>query len=193
MIAKIKELWKTVSDLWNKRGFEIFLGLCVAFILIIALYNKIKGKKGTYSKGRYYVPPSKSNYTPRSRRPPPRESAGEKECRRVLQRIFRKPFPSRRPDFLRNPVTGGNFNLELDCYNAELALAVEYNGRQHYEYTPHFHRNKEHFLNQKYRDDMKRRITNQNRVVLIEVPYTVKVPKIQSFLVQELRKKGYKV
>jgi hypothetical protein len=40
---------------------------------------------------------------------------------------------------------------------------------------------------------MKRRITDQNGVVLIEVPYTVKVPKIQSFLVQELRKKGYKV
>jgi hypothetical protein len=187
-------VWKKVTKLWNDRGFEICLGLCVAALIIFALYNKFKGTKGTYSRpGQYFVSPSrdKSHNSHGVKRGPPRESKGEAECRRVLQSLLRKPFPSQRPDFLRNPVTGGNFNLELDCYNAELGLAVEYNGVQHYKYTPYFHRSKDHFMNQKYRDDMKKRICKENRIVLIEVPHTVKLENIREFLVEELRKNGY--
>ena len=189
-------VWKKVTKLWNDRGFEICLGFCLAALIVFALYNKFKGNKGTYSRpGQYFVPPTRgrishSQGTSR-KRGPPRESKGEAECRRVLQSLFRKPFPSQRPDFLRNPVTGGNFNLELDCYNADLGLAVEYNGVQHYKYTPYFHRSKDHFMNQKYRDDMKRRICKENRIVLIEVPHTVKLEMIREFLVGELRKNGY--
>lgn len=188
MLGKIKAIW-------DNHGFEIVLGMCVAFILLFALYYKIVGKKGTYSRGRYFVNPTTM---PRSRpsvarRQPPRESKGEAECRRVMQQLFDKPFPSQRPDFLRNPVTGGHFNLELDCYNAELKLAVEYNGVQHYKYVPYFHRNKDHFMNQKYRDDMKRRMCKQHGVTLIEVPHTVSLPDIRSFLVDKCRRAGYKV
>ena len=187
-------VWKKLTKLWTDKGFEICLGLCVAALLIFALYNKIRGSKGTYSKpGQYFVvpPKNKASRSPPRRRGPPRQSKGEAECRRVLQSLFRKPFPSQRPDFLRNPVTGGNFNLELNCYNAELGLAIEYNGVQHYKYTPYFHRSKDHFMNQKYRDDMKRRICKENRIVLIEVPHTVKIGDIRKFLVGELRKNGY--
>lgn len=187
-------VWNKLTQLWNDRGFEICLGLSVALLIIFALYNKFKGTRGTYSKpGQYFVnPTNRKSYTKTGvKRGPQRESKGEAECRRVLHNLFRKPFPSRRPDFLRNPVTGGSFNLELDCYNAELGLAVEYNGVQHYKYTPYFHRSKDHFMNQKYRDDMKRRICKENGIVLIEVPYTVKHGEIRSFLVNELRKHGY--
>ena len=187
-------MWNKLKQLWNDRGFEICLGLCVAALLIFALYNKLRGTKGTYSKpGHYFVPLGKMmKNTGRShRRRAPRESKGELECRRVLQSIFKKPFPSQRPDFLRNPVTGGNFNLELDCYNAGLGLAVEYNGAQHYKYTPYFHRSKDHFLNQKYRDDMKKRICKENRIKLIEVPHTVKLKDIRGFLIKQLRNHGF--
>ena len=188
MLAKIKSLWAN-------HGFEIILGLCVAFILLFALYNKIAGTRGTYSRGRYFIPPRamKKDSRPSWHRQPPRESKGEAECRRALQHLFGKPFPSQRPDFLRNPVTGGHFNLELDCYNAELKLAVEYNGVQHYKYVPYFHRNKDHFMNQKYRDDMKRRMCKQNGITLIEVPHTVQLADIKSFLLAKCRKMGYKV
>jgi len=47
----------------------------------------------------------------------------ENECRRILQCLFLKPFPKVRPDFLRNPKTGRN--LELDMYNQDIALALE--------------------------------------------------------------------
>lgn len=188
-------IWKQISNLWNDKGFEICLGLCIAVLLIFTLYNKIVGKRGTCSKpGQYYsLTTIKKSNIPFSSRSPPRQSKGEVECRRVLQDIFRKPFPSKRPDFLRNPVTGGNFNLELDCYNSEMSLAIEYNGAQHYKYIPHFHRSKDHFLNQKYRDDMKRRICKEHGITLIEVPYTVKVHDIRRFLIDEIRKSGYKI
>ena len=188
MINKLKEIWE-------KRGFEIILCICIGFIIIFGIYHWIIKKKGTFSKSNYYpYLPSKSyqyqKITKQQNRP--KESKGEAECRRVLQSIFRKPFTSQRPDFLRNPVTGGNFNLELDCFNSELRLAVEYNGIQHYKFSNFFHRNKDQFENQKYRDEMKRRICKENGILLITVPYDVKLENIKSFIETELRKNGVK-
>lgn len=188
MIKKLKEIWE-------KKGFEIILCLCISFIVVFGIYNLIKKRKGTFSKSNYYpyLPAKSYRYqTPTKQQNRPKESKGEAECRRVLQNIFKKPFISTRPDFLRNPVTGGNFNLELDCFNDELRLAVEYNGVQHYKYVPYFHRNKDHFMTQKYRDDMKRRICKENNINLIEVPYTVKIDDIASFIIQHCKKLGYK-
>lgn len=186
-------MFSKLIDMWNNHGFEIILGLSVAFILIVGFYYFLKGKKGSFSK-RVYIPTAlrgKSTYNRSSSGKT--DSKGETECRKVLEYIFRKPFNKARPDFLRNPVTGGNFNLELDCYNESLRLAVEYNGAQHYKYIPYFHRNKEHFVNQKYRDDMKRRICREKGICLIEVPYTVKNKDIYSYLYKELKRNGYNV
>jgi hypothetical protein len=185
-----------LMDIWNNHGFELLLGLSVAFILIVGFYYFLKGKKGNFST-KVYIPTTSSR-SGRSTRNSGSvkgkgDSKGETECRRVLEHLFRKPFNKARPDFLRNPVTGGNFNLELDCYNPNLRLAVEYNGAQHYKYIPYFHRNKEHFVNQKYRDDMKRRICREKGICLIEVPYTVKIKDIYSYLHKELKRNGYNV
>lgn len=197
------EWLKNINEIWSNHGFEILLVTCVVVIIILALYRKITGKKGTWSTDRYYVIPpeltssknmsrasslSLNNTTPS--RGSPKESKGEAECRRVLRELFGRPFDKDRPDFLRNPVTGGNFNLEIDCYDPISKIGVEYNGVQHYEYVPYFHKNKEAFLNQKYRDDMKRRMCKDEGVTLIEVPHTVPVSEIRIFLVKELRKNG---
>jgi hypothetical protein len=88
------------------------------------------------------------------------------ECRRVLEKIFDKPFKKARPRFLRNNVTGNQFNLELDCYNEDLHLAVEYDGIAHFKYTPYFHKNKEAFYCQKYRDNMKDQLCKENKFTL---------------------------
>jgi hypothetical protein len=113
------------------------------------------------------------------------DSAGERECRRVLQELFNQPFNRARPNFLRNPINK-KFNLELDCYNENYNLAVEYNGAQHYKFIPYFHKNREAFLNQKYRDELKKRLCNENNVMLIEVPHTVKIKDIKKYLMKKL-------
>jgi hypothetical protein len=182
--------FKKAYKIWNEYEFEIILGLCLAFLLLFCLYYKISGKKGTWSDSYYY---SENSENVKQQKTSPTVSRGELECRRVLETLFKKEFKNQRPDFLRNPVTGGNFNLELDCYNEKLNLAVEYNGAQHYKFIPFFHKNKEAFMNQKYRDDMKRRMCKEAGVVLIEVPYTVKVEHIYEFLKNELTKYRYQI
>jgi len=185
-------MFSKINKIWKEHGFEIILGFCIAFILIYGLWQKIKGTQGTWSKKYYSLHPISNNvktnndqYTKNKK-----ESKGEIECRRVIQNLFKRPFPKARPNFLRNPVTGGNFNLELDCFNADLKIAVEYNGIQHYKYVPYFHKNKEAFLNQKYRDEMKRQKCRENGIILIEVPHTVKIENIKGFIENELRIKG---
>lgn len=179
-------MFERLSNFWENHGFEILFGISVIIIIILALFRI--GKKGSYSSSYIYTPSKKIN-----KRATPTESKGERKCRETLQNIFGVSFPKARPNFLNNPVTGGRFNLELDCFNSEYRLAVEYSGIQHYKYTPYFHKNKEAFLNQKYRDDMKARICRENRINLIVVPYTIKNENIPSYLVKELRKYGYKI
>ena len=184
------------------NAFEILLGLCVAFFLIFGLYNKIVGQRGSYSKQTYFIKPNQkhiSSFIRQStndnnpRKGAPRYSKGEIECRRVLEYLFPgNKFPSSRPDFLRNNVTGGNYNLELDCFNEQLRIAVEYNGIQHYKFSNFFHRNKDQFENQKYRDELKRRMCKENGILLITVPYDVKLENIKSFIETELRRNNIK-
>lgn len=189
MISKLKELFKNY-------GTEFLVVLSIIFLLIYALYRMTSKEKGTYTPfNQYKYLAQIPNSRPTGMILPPRRgpivSKSEGRIRQILEGYFNKPFDKARPDFLRNPVTGNNFNLELDCYNPELRLAVEYNGIQHYKYTPFFHRNKEAFLNQKYRDDMKRRICRDQGVTLIEVPYTVKYENLGTYMVNQLKRLGY--
>lgn len=184
-------MFDKIKELWENKGFDILVGLSIAFIIIFGLYRLFSNKSGSYSDKFYYNPNENINYEIKKKIP--KESKGEVECRRVLNKIFNRPFNKDRPSFLNNPVTGGNYNLELDCYDPQLKLAVEYNGIQHYQYNKFFHRNKEHFLNQKYRDDMKRRICKDYNITLIEVPYTIKVENIESYLINELRKNNFNI
>jgi hypothetical protein len=181
-------MFDKLRELWDNNGFEILVGLSLALILIYGLYRIITKKKGTWSDKYYYNGQDIRQPFNENKKFLPKESKGEIECRRVLQKIFNRPFNKARPNFLNNPVTGGNFNLEIDCFDSELGIGVEYNGVQHYKYNKFFHKNYEHFLNQKYRDDMKRRICKDNGIILIEVPYTVKLENIEYFIKKELKK-----
>ena len=190
MLGYLNSAYKYVKN----NLFESILLFCIFFLLIYGLFNKFRNKKGTWSEF-YYRDDDLSRdveieYKPR-RRGPPKVSKGEAECKRVLEFLFDQPFNKIRPYFLNNKVTGGDFNLEIDCYNEELNLGVEYNGKMHYDYIPFFHKNYEAFLNQKYRDELKKRMCKDEGLILIEVPYTVKLENIESFLIKELKKYGY--
>ena len=180
-------LFSQISYYWNEYGFEILFCICLIFLLIGGIFQL--GKKGTYS--RYYFNPFDVP-SEKSRAPQKKDSTGETICRKYLEKRFKRSFQKARPNFLRNPVTGGDFNLELDCFNPELRLALEYNGAQHYKYIPYFHKNKEAFLNQKYRDEMKRTKCKENGIHLIEVPYTVKPYDLEEYVDKELIRFGFK-
>jgi len=160
---------------------------------IYCLYRKAKGVRGTSD---HWIGCDWRTTFPQAFRPidTPTSSAvkfvgdssGELACRRHLENRFKASFPKQRPDFLRNPIT--NQQLELDCYNSSLRLAVEYQGEQHYKYIPYFHTTRDSFLNQKYRDKIKKELCLKNNVILIEVPYTV--TDISSFLDSKLSEHG---
>lgn len=175
----------------NNFAFEMVVILSVIFLFGMGVCNSFSSGDGTWTRKKYYeLLPVKE--TP-DYKPAPSEigdSEGEIECRRVLNSIFDRPFHKDRPEFLNNPVTGGRFNLELDCVEHDLKIACEYNGAQHYKYIPYFHQNKHHFQTQKYRDDMKRRMCEDQGYLLIEVPYTTKKKDIENFIRTELSKAG---
>jgi hypothetical protein len=170
-----------IENYWNTYGFDLLVAFSILFLIIYACFRI--GKKGTFS-----TPESIFNTPSLKRKKIVKDSKGEIICRNYLEKRFNVLFPKIRPDFLRNPVTGGDYNLELDCYNDNLKLAVEYNGIQHYKFSPFFHRNNEAFLNQKYRDEMKRYKCKEANIKLIEVPYTIPHNKIENFLETELKK-----
>ena len=172
---------------WKKNKFKILVGFSVMMILYMYLFHTT-GEEGKYSLEYNYIPIDPVITSPRVKRYTS-ESKGEIECRRVLERIFLRPFPNQRPSFLMNGITGKP--LELDCYNHELGIACEYNGAQHYKYTPGMHRNHDAFRTQQYRDEMKQRLCKENNVFLITVPYTISVESIENYLVETLRNGGY--
>jgi hypothetical protein len=189
--------------------YVIAFALVILFLISFSIFNVLTNRQGTWSNKFFYIPTStaaakllsqkgtnRKNATqnieskqlqPSLTPPNKKDSYGEIECRRVLEDIFKRPFPKCRPNFLKNQVTGGKYNLELDCFNEDLRLAVEYDGIAHHKYVPYFHRNYEAFETQKYRDFMKDTLCKDNNIILIRVPYTVKQSEIEKFLIKKLK------
>ena len=111
-------------------------------------------------------------------------SIGEKICAEVMEGIYGRKFKRVRPDFLRNPETGQN--LEIDCYNDELKIGVEYNGIQHYVWPNYTGSTKDEFIQQLRRDKFKVDACDQNGVYLITVPYTVPNSMIRDYIIYYL-------
>jgi len=183
-----------IKDLWYMHGFVIMFILTIGFIFSFWFFVTRKHENGSYNEkidfkqwfNQVVEEEGKPKEKPVKKRGPPTESKGEKECRRVLEMLYRKPFPKARPDFMFNPVT--NQNLELDMFNIELKIACEYNGQQHYKFNKWMHRNSHvNFQNQQYRDTVKRDACKKLGIHLIEVPYTIKNENIQNFIISNLR------
>jgi hypothetical protein len=174
-----------IAYLYNKYGFTILFWISVSILVITFIINWLRGATGKYQNHtemirNLFAIPFKQQTKRQQLATEKPDSIGETECRRVAEKLTGYKFPKKRPDFLRNDIT--NSNLEIDCYCEELQIGIEYNGRQHYEYTPYFHSSKDAFYNTKYRDEMKARLCKENNVNLIIVPYTIPVDKIESHL-----------
>jgi len=178
---------KSATLNWSQHQKELmyyFGGAILFFVLIYVLKHCFKetyepSALNGYFKGPKQLPKVKG------------ESKGETLCRDAAQRIFGKPFIKVRPKFLKNNVTG--HNLELDIYNEDLKLAIEYNGQQHYKYVPFFHKNYEAFQNQRYRDEIKKMLCQQQGIHLIEISYETDPKDIDTIIRLEARRLGYNV
>lgn len=108
----------------------------------------------------------------------------------ILKRMMpNHTFVKVRPDFLKYPPTGRN--LELDFYCEDLNTCVEYNGRQHYEYTPYFHgSNMDKFNSQKQRDAHKRAVCKSHGLTYIEIPYTVSKDRLYNYIYEKICTSG---
>jgi len=93
-------------------------------------------------------------------------------CKVFEEYLGRQVKTNIRPNFLKNPITG--HNLELDIFDPETNIAIEYNGIQHYEYVKHWHKNDpEKYKKQLERDIIKRKLCYENGIILIIVKYDV--------------------
>jgi hypothetical protein len=162
--------------------------LAIGSIVILLIYNFLTGRTGKYVDHSKLIWSMLTNNPQSGNTKQYRDSSGEIECRRVAEKLTGKAFPKKRPSFLHNKIT--NSNLELDCYCEELRIAIEYNGKQHYEYVPYFHASKDAFYNTKYRDDIKNKLCCENNVVLITVPYTIPINKIENYIYNKFKERN---
>ncbi len=178
----IKDSMDKIRKNWESKGFTDAVILSACLLCGMYLYNR--NSEGTYDLHNIF-------YIEQKKKRLPKTSKGEQICRNHLENKFHKPFPNVRPNFMFNPDTKSN--LELDMFNADLKLACEYNGKQHYKFDAYMHRNNyDNFTQQQKRDKTKIAICKRLGIDLISVPYTVSHTKIPQFIDNELQKLGYK-
>lgn len=61
--------------------------------------------------------------------------------------------------------------LRFDFYLPELNLVIEFQGKQHYEYIPFFHRTKKNYLNCQMRDLRKKEYCKEHKINYLEISY----------------------
>lgn len=193
-------LFYHVKRWWDRQGWGVVLFGSLVVLFFLWLFYSRHREAGTSNatmdhiletmfRPFYRGTASPSPLPMHSSGHPSREikmSKGEKKCKEFVEFMTGKKFDRVRPEFLTNPVTG--HPLELDLYNEELRLAIEYNGSQHYHFNGMMHNNsRDRFQNQQYRDLIKKQLCDQHGIRLVLVPYTVPEDKIPEFLYDQLK------
>lgn len=70
---------------------------------------------------------------------------------------------------------GQRHTLFMDFFIKELSVAIECQGRQHFEQNAHFHAAEGAFKGQQSRDSMKKKWCDMNDIPLVEVRYDDKI------------------
>jgi hypothetical protein len=111
----------------------------------------------------------------------------ESNCREIFEQLFDKPFPNIRLDWLRNP-EGNKLELDGACFDADVQVAFEFQGAQHYEVVSLFKGTEETLKKQQLHDAIKVEECAKRGITLIVIPYTVKKYKDKcEFIVRMLQ------
>jgi hypothetical protein len=116
---------------------------------------------------------------------------GETLCRKVLEEAFGKPFDRARPQDLLSPK---GIPIELDCYNEELALALEHQGMHHFKRQPNWQSVDQFKLCQKH-DKIKRKYCTKKGILLVEIKEvgSITPPEIVPQIIDEQIKAGGRI
>ena len=68
-------------------------------------------------------------------------------------------------------ITDKGTKMRIDFFIENIDLCIEYDGKQHEEYIPFFHRDKKAFLDQKERDKVKEKLIKEHNLILIRINY----------------------
>jgi len=168
-------------DIFNLENFFTIL------VIIVFIYSYlISDKRKSYR----YQGLSKVNNLNYLKKTPAktkrRFNKHEEECRRIFEKLFNKEFKSIRPQWLQNPVTGQN--LEIDGFCPDITtplgkgLGFEMQGQQHYKYTPFFHKNPTAFKYQIQKDKFKLGKCRDMGILVIEIPHYVNYNDLERYI-----------
>lgn len=96
-------------------------------------------------------------------------SKGEEKIALSLKELNIQNYRQHTFEGCRNPKT--NYLLYFDFYLPNQNLVIEYQGEQHYLYSPRGHFDKTSLDNLRERDEIKRKFCKENNIKLIEIPY----------------------
>jgi hypothetical protein len=91
-------------------------------------------------------------------------SDGHERARKLLEKLFSL---DRRLEEVTLPGTG---SLRADFFLPARKLVAEVHGRQHYEFVPHFHKDRLGFMRAQARDRQKREWCELNNITYVELP-----------------------
>ena len=112
------------------------------------------------------------------------EGKSEAWCRQVFQKILTIPFDKHRIYY--DSINKKKF-YEIDGFNQGLKLGFEYQGRQHYEYVPKFHRgNETAYIQQQEFDKRKLEYLQGLGYHIVIIPHTVNFNNLKSFIEKEI-------
>jgi hypothetical protein len=190
--------------IWSKLLFFLhletlfFIGIIIALIYFVFFSkNRKKPFEQLEEFAEEVLGASKGLSVPKSliKKPQkPKINKHEERCREIFEDIFQVKFKSCRPEWLENPVT--HKNLELDGFNPTIktpmgkGLAFEYDGAQHARFTPRFQRHPDEFVYQCKKDSWKDLRCKQEGILLIRIPSFVAFQDLERFIKQKVRKEG---
>ncbi len=116
-----------------------------------------------------------------------KKNVAECKCREIIEELTGLKFPCTRR------MLGNGY--ELDMYNDKLKLAFEYNGRQHYIFTPRWHKTQSALTDQKKRDENKKKICQEKGIRLEVIHYKISSSdsRLKTFLKDKLAANGISI